>query len=84
MLQAIEQGKKILPQILKSKNGGIDVLQQAGVPKGFIDDMYSRYGRHSGKLGIDPKALESEYKRVSRQMGGQTGYKFDRSRYPRV
>ena len=90
--QAIEQGSKILPEILKSKDGGVDAFRKMGIPRSFMDEMYTKYGRFADKIpGLSRSNVEGAYRSLYGAIGeAPTGKRagkpkgFDGTKYPRV
>jgi len=90
---ALQQGSKLLPELMGSKDGGVDVLRRMGVSKDFLDDMYKRYGKFAGKIpGMSRNTFDSTYKALSGSLAGErpasrTQKKqtsFDKKKYPLV
>jgi len=65
--KAIDAGAKLLPEIARSKNGGIDILQKVGVTPDFIREMQSRYGGYIGRI---PGLSQDQIEGVSSALGG--------------
>lgn len=43
---------------MENPNNGIDILNNLGVDKKFINDMFSKYGKHASKLGMNQNDLK--------------------------
>ena len=89
--KAIEQGKKYLPEIQNSKDGGRSLIKQLGIERGFIDDMYKKYGHYADRIpGVGRMALDSAYRSLVTGLDapGGTDKKdkngFDKKKYKRV
>lgn len=93
--RAMEQGKKLLPEILNNPNaeGGAKVLSDLGVDKSFVNDIFKRYGSFGSKVGLSKGSIESAINNLGRAMDNRnhgapkspTQKKpkgFDSSRYP--
>ena len=93
--QAIDKGVNLLPEVLNSKSGGMDVLRKVGVTPSFANDMKRKYGRYIDKIpGLSGQAVDSVLSAFSAEKGGNPAglnrqqrravAKFDRSKYPSV
>lgn len=97
---ALQQGIKLIPEILASKDKGISILNGLGMDKTFISEMYQRFGSRGSKVGLSDTVIrnavgviESKLSQKENVMRSpvQSPVKspvkssgFDRSRYPLV
>jgi len=62
---AIEQGKKYLPQLKNSSDGGVGLIKSLGIDRAFIDDMYNKYGHYADRVPFIGRAvLDREYSKL--------------------
>jgi len=67
---ALEQGRKYLPDIKNSKDGGRGVMQQLGIGRDFVDEMYNKFGHYADRIpGVGRAALDSAYRNLTSSMG---------------
>ncbi|MCL2053803.1 MAG: hypothetical protein FWG90_05090 [Oscillospiraceae bacterium] len=52
-------GKKYLPKIKNSQDGGIGILKEVGVSSEFAKSMIEKYGDKAEKLGISRGHIDS-------------------------
>lgn len=88
--KALEQGKKLLPDIINSKDGGVSILKDMGVNKRFIDEMYNRYGGLASKVGLDKNVVQNTIKALEKSMNEsptaapKKAAGFNSKKYPKV
>lgn len=93
--KAIQQGQKILPDILKNvkdaKSGGA-YLRNIGVDKSFIGKQYNKYSPYLSKIpGMDQNLANPIIDAISGQLPDseqnektRKSNKIDKSRYPKI
>ena len=65
---AIEQGKKMLPEI-QSPEDGVAVFKRLGMSPQFLDNVYNRFGSHVGKIpGMNKRDIDKYYKDLRSQL----------------
>ena len=91
MIQALKQGKQLLPELLNSKDNGAGTLRRLGIDRAFVDEMYRKYGRFVDKVpGINRGNLDSAYYAVAdsiEQKNPRNKVKttsFDKTKYPAI
>ena len=95
--KAMEQGKQMLPEILKSSSpdSGAAILSRMGVDREFVDNAFQKFGRFGGKVGLNQSTIRNVVDNLGRAMdnqrqgGRQTGSKhsgsaFDAKKYPKL
>lgn len=82
----------MLPEILNSKDSGINVLNKLGVERSFLDDMYNKYGKYASKIpGLNKNAVGNTLNAIERAMDNKPlnsrtskSSGFDSSKYPKI
>lgn len=63
---AIEQGKKLLPNI-NNMDDGIRTFKRLGMSPEFVDGIYNKYSHYAHRIpGLDKNALDGYYSAIKR------------------
>ena len=93
---AISQAQKLLPEITRNPTaeGGAALLDRLGVDKGFLGDVFDRYGGFGSKVGLGKGAIKNAINGLTKAMdkgrpapassANRKTAGFDVKRYPRV
>lgn len=90
----MQQAQKMLPDLMSNPtaDGGAKILNNMGVDKKFINEMYNKYGGFATKVpGLNKGMVGNAINAIGRAMGNsetkpqkQKVSNFDSKKYPKV